>query len=284
MPAVVENAIKDALSVLRERTSVNLFDPTRKISDEEIREIIADATQAPSSYNIQHWRFIAVTDPEKKKQLQAAAYNQAKVGQASATIIVLGDLRGYEKLEKIYEPLVKRGTVTKEYVAGAVRNSTAAYSQNPQFQRDEAIRSGALAAMTLMIAAQARGYVTGPMIGFDPEQVKKLFNISDRYVPVMLITLGYPAPETSRASRGLGSMRCWLSIKARNFSESCVIPSVARNPYFFHTLSGSVGISRYARNDRKTHTKVPVLRSLRPYPKVTCHPLPAKPTISQPLL
>lgn len=194
MPVALENPVKDALSVIRERTSVNIFDSARKISEDEIREIIADAVQAPSSYNIQHWRFVAVIDPEKKKQLQAAAYNQVKVGQASATIIVLGDLRGYEKMEKIYAPLVQRGVVTKQYAEGAAKNAAQAYSSNPQFQRDEAIRSGALAAMTLMIAAQARGYATGPMVGFDPEQVKRVFEIPDRYVPVMLVTLGYAAP------------------------------------------------------------------------------------------
>jgi nitroreductase len=194
MQAAGESAMKSAVAVIHERTSINNFDSSKQISEAEIREIIGDAIQAPSSYNIQHWRFVAVTDPEKKKQLQAAAYNQTKVGQASATIIVLGDLRGYEKLEKILEPLVRRGAVTKEAAAGTARNASSAYANNPQFQRDEAIRSGALAAMTLMIAAQARGYVTGPMIGFDPEKVKKVFNISDRYVPVMLVTLGYAAP------------------------------------------------------------------------------------------
>ena len=45
--------------------------------------------------------------------------------------------------------------------------------------------------------AQARGYATGPMIGFEPEKVKKLFGISDRYVPVMLVTLGHAAPGNS---------------------------------------------------------------------------------------
>jgi len=186
--------MKDALAVIRERTSVNLFDPSKQISEAEIREIVADAIQAPSSYNIQHWRFVAVTDPEKKKQLQAAAHNQTKVGQASATMIVLGDLHGYEKLGKILSPLVKSGAITQDAVDSSAKRAASAYAGNPQLQRDEAIRSGALAGMTFMIAAQARGYVTGPMIGFDPEQVKKLFRISDRYVPVMLITLGYPAP------------------------------------------------------------------------------------------
>lgn len=194
MPTAIQDRAKDALSVIRERTSINLFDSNKPISETEIRDIITDATEAPSSFNIQHWRFVVVTDPEKKKQLQAAAYNQVKVGQASATVIVLGDLRGYEKLEEIYAPLVQRGVMTKEALAGIVQRSVDAYSSNSQFARDEAIRSGAMAAMTLMIAAQARGYVTGPMIGFDPEQVKKAFDIPDRYVPVMLVTLGHAAP------------------------------------------------------------------------------------------
>jgi len=194
--------MKDALAVIRERTSINLFDSSKQISEAEIRDIVADAIQAPSSYNIQHWRFVAVTDPERKKQLQAAAYNQAKVGQASATIIVLGDLRGYEKMSKILAPLVKVGTITQEAANSTAQRAAASYTSNPQFQRDEAIRSGALAGMTLMIAAQAGGYATGPMIGFDPEQVKKLFGISDRYVPVMLITLGHAAPgNASRKPR-----------------------------------------------------------------------------------
>ena len=186
--------MKDALAVIHERTSVNKFDSSKTISEREIRKIVADAIEAPSSYNIQHWRFVAVTDPEKKKQLQAAAYNQMKVGHASATIIVLGDLRAHEKLEKIYAPLVQQGVMNKEQVNGIVQQASATYGSNPQFARDEAIRSGAMAAMTLMIAAQTRGYATGPMIGFDPEQVKKKFNISDRYLPIMLVTLGHAAP------------------------------------------------------------------------------------------
>ena len=189
--------MKDALAVIHERTSINNFDPNKPITEAEIRQIVGDAIEAPSSYNIQHWRFVAVTDPEKKRQLQAASYNQAKVSQASATIIVLGDLRGYEKVEKIYQPLVQTGVFTKEAVAGIAQRAAGAYSTNPQFQRDEAIRSGAMAAMVLMIAAQARGYATGPMIGFDPEQVRKLFKISDRYVPVMLVTLGHALPGNS---------------------------------------------------------------------------------------
>ena len=47
--------------------------------------------------------------------------------------------------------------------------------------------------MTLMLAAEARGLVTGPLSGFDPDQVRQAFDIGDRYLPVMLVAVGYAA-------------------------------------------------------------------------------------------
>ncbi len=56
--------------------------------------------------------------------------------------------------------------------------------------RDEAIRSASLAAMTLMYAAKNRGYGTCPIIGFDADEIAKLFRLSPNYIPVMLVALG----------------------------------------------------------------------------------------------
>ena len=90
----------DALTALRERISADKFDPSRRLSEAEIRELVAYATEAPSSFNIQHWRFVAVADPEDKERLKSLAYNQQKVADASVVFIILGDLRGYEKLDR----------------------------------------------------------------------------------------------------------------------------------------------------------------------------------------
>jgi nitroreductase len=64
------------------------------------------------------------------------------------------------------------------------------YEGKPQFQRDEAIRSASLAAMTLMLAAEAEGLATCPMIGFSPAKVAAIVDLDDRHVPVMLLCLG----------------------------------------------------------------------------------------------
>jgi nitroreductase len=75
------------------------------------------------------------------------------------------------------------------------------YTGKPQLQRDEALRSGSLAAMTLMLVAQDMGLSTCPMIGFDATKVAGLLGIPDDHVPVMIVTLGKgtrPARPTSR--------------------------------------------------------------------------------------
>lgn len=181
-----------ALELIRSRISANKFDTTKTLSQQEIRELVEYATQAPSSTNIQHWRFIAVTKPADKERLKQAAFGQQKVADAAVTFIVLGDLRGHEKLGTILDRSVKAGILDQQTRDRWVDTANESYA-NPLKARDEAIRSASLAAMTLMIAAQAKGLVSGPMIGFDPEGVKREFGISDRYVPVMLLTVGYPA-------------------------------------------------------------------------------------------
>ncbi|MGQ9836533.1 MAG: nitroreductase family protein [Cyanobacteriota bacterium] len=184
----------DALTALKERISANKFDTSRSLSTAEIKELVAYATEAPSAYNIQHWRFVAVTELEAKERLKSVAYNQQKVVDASVVLIILGDLRGYEKMPQIVEQTVAAGILSAEKGEDWVKMAQGFYLNNPTLARDEAIRSGAMAAMALMIAAQAKGLVSGPMIGFDPEGVKREFAIPDRYVPVMLLPIGYAAP------------------------------------------------------------------------------------------
>ena len=66
------------------------------------------------------------------------------------------------------------------------------YGSDSRLARDEAIRSASLAAMTLMLAAGNRGYVSCP-IGFNPVQVMEILSISGHYVPVMMVAVGRPS-------------------------------------------------------------------------------------------
>lgn len=74
------------------------------------------------------------------------------------------------------------------------------YERNGErFQEDEAIRNACLNAMSLMYAAEEYGWNTCPMIGFNPEELKKEFNIPENLIPVLMITLGKADKSRERA-------------------------------------------------------------------------------------
>jgi nitroreductase len=185
--------MSDFLKVLNERTSAEHFSSAMPISVQEIKELVSEACQAPSSFNIQHWRFIAVTDERIRERLKGTTIepNQERVARAPLIFLILGDLNGHKKLEGILDETVRAGLLREE-VADIWSKMAAMYGSDHRLARDEAIRSASLAAMTLMLAAGNRGYVSCP-IGFNPAQVMEILSISDRYVPVMMLALGPPA-------------------------------------------------------------------------------------------
>ncbi|MBL4583818.1 MAG: nitroreductase family protein [Pseudomonadales bacterium] len=180
-------------SLIESRVSTGLYDSSRTLPDEVVNELVRLATRAPSAYNLQNWRFIAVRSEEAKARLKAAAYDQPQVLDAQVTFIVCGCLAAHEGLAQALQPSVEAGIFGQEMLEGWVAAATSGHENNFSKQRDEAFRSASLAAMTLMLAAEDMGLATGPMSGFDTEAVSKAFNLTDKDIPVMLITAGYAA-------------------------------------------------------------------------------------------
>ena len=182
-----------ALEALKQRTSVESH--RSQAAFERSGDPGAGLLCDRSAVVLQHpaLALFAVRDAAAKQKLKGHAYNQPKVADAAVTFIVLGDLQGHEKLHLAMSPLVKSGTMDQKSLDGLIGMANQFYSGNVQSSRDEAIRSASFAAMNLMTAAQAKGLVSAPMIGFDPVGVMREFGISERYIPVLLLAVGYPA-------------------------------------------------------------------------------------------
>jgi len=183
-------------SAVQQRRSIKSYQPDREISDAELKELMQEVVLSPSSFNLQHWTFIAVRNKDLKNKIQQSAWNQEQVGTCSILLVICGKLNAHEDAPEIYKGTAKE---IQDKILPMIKSF---YSGNDQLQRDEAIRSASLAAMTLMLAAQNRGLATVPMIGFDPEAVSKLVNIKPNYLPVMLMPIGYkkddPRPRDYR--------------------------------------------------------------------------------------
>jgi len=183
----------DFQQILLGRRSIRKYDSSVKISKEEMAEMIEDATRAPSSVNMQPWRFLVIESEEGKATLTPLArFNQLQVETSSAMIAVFGDLNSFENGEEIYSKAVELGympTEVKEKQMAALTNYYANLS--PEVNKETVLIDGGLVSMQFMLTARAHGYDTCPIGGFEKDQIAEAFGMDkERYVPVMLISIG----------------------------------------------------------------------------------------------
>lgn len=187
-------AALDLYTVLKERHSVRSYDPSVRISREELTEILELASTAPSSSNIQPWRFLVIDDEKLKEELVTIANGQKHVAEAAAVIAVLGDLESYNKADQIYSKTVEAGQMTEENKNAMVERIVQMYGGLPKDKLHNInLLDAGLVSMQLMLIAKAKGYDTVPMGGFNAEKFKEAYNLPDTLVPAVLIAIGKAA-------------------------------------------------------------------------------------------
>ncbi|MEC1584957.1 nitroreductase family protein [Bacillus spizizenii] len=188
----------DFMEIMKGRRSIRNYDPTVKISKEEMTEILEEATTAPSSVNAQPWRFLVIDSPEGKEKLAPlASFNQTQVTTSSAVIAVFADMNNADYLEEIYSKAVELGYMPQEVKDRQIAALTAHFEKLPaQVNRETILIDGGLVSMQLMLTARAHGYDTNPIGGYDKENITETFGLDkERYVPVMLLSIGKAADE-----------------------------------------------------------------------------------------
>lgn len=173
------------LEAINQRRAVKYYDPSHQMPKAEIEQLISTAMLAPTSFNIQNWRFVVVTDKALREQIKAAAWNQAQVTDASILVIMCADLKSWEKNPERY--WANAPQETQKILVPMIGNF---YGGREQVQRDEAMRSCGIAAQTLMLTAKDMGYDSCPMIGFDADKVAELINLPKDHVIAMMISIG----------------------------------------------------------------------------------------------
>ena len=172
-------------TAIKSRRAIKAFDPSHRMSKDETEQLLSLALLSPTSFNIQNWRFLMVRDPELRRQIRAVAWDQAQVTDASLLIVLTADLKSWAKEPARYWRNAPQPV--QEFILPAIEQF---YNGHEQVQRDEAMRSCGIVAMTLMLAAQEMGYASCPMVGFDFDKVGKLINLPVDHVVAMFVTIG----------------------------------------------------------------------------------------------
>lgn len=194
----------DFSEILNGRRSIKEYDPTVKISHEEMSEIITQASKAPSSINMQPWRFLVIDSEEGKAKLAPLSrFNKDKVLSSSAVIAVFADLNNFDFAEEIYGKAVELGYMPQEVKEFQLNAFKPIYEKMSNEQmKDTIMLDAGLVSMQLMLVARAYGYDTNPIGGYEKDQIAEAFDLEkERYMPVMLITIGKAINEGFQSYR-----------------------------------------------------------------------------------
>jgi nitroreductase len=193
--------LKPITQVVLERRATIHFKEDEEVPEDILRAILLLGAQAPSGYNLQPWRFIVVREAENRRRLQQVAFKQPKVAEAPVVIICLGMTEEWKELaDEVFEEGARRGAgdleAWKQARDGAV-GFVSTFSPAVWVNRHTMI-----AVTTMMLVAEAYGFDTAPMEGFDAAGVKREFSVPDEAEVVCLLAIGRAAepdkPYTGR--------------------------------------------------------------------------------------
>ncbi len=183
----------DFNDVVFNRRSIKTYDTNVKISRDEMLEMIKEATLAPSSINIQPWRFVVVDSKEGKDTLRPLVrFNQSQNDTSSAMVVLFGDMECIKNADKIYSKAVDKGLMLSEVKEQLLSTFVPFYENASRQKMNDMVKIDcSLAAMQFMLVARHHGYDTNAIGGFDEENITKALNFDEsRYVPVMIISIG----------------------------------------------------------------------------------------------
>ncbi|MER2008020.1 MAG: nitroreductase family protein [Psychrobacillus sp.] len=188
--------------LIHERKSVRKYKENVVIPHEDLQTLLQKAITAPSSSNMQPWRFIVIEDQQVKKELRPIANNQEQVETSSAIIAVLGDLEMYKNTEKIYNTNFEKGYMSREIANFMIESSLSLYGNLPEEVMKNIVHFDAgLVSMQIMLLAKDMGYDTVPMGGFDKVKFAEKFNLPQNEIPILLIAIGEAAAPAYGSSR-----------------------------------------------------------------------------------
>jgi len=181
------------------RHACKIFDESKKIPDEKMKYILEAGRTSPSSFGMEAWKFLVITNEELKEKIKPLCWNQPQITTCSHLVIVLAGIESVKPSSGEVEKRFARRPMDKE----TLENYMSIYAGHlaDTLSSDKNIyawtaRQTYIAAGNMMTAAAFEGIDSCPIEGFEKENLEKLLALDTRkYQIAMLLPFGYRINE-----------------------------------------------------------------------------------------
>jgi len=199
------NKKEDFLEMMDFRHACKIFDETKKISDEDINYILEVARKSPSSFGMEAWKFLVITNDELREKLKPFCWNQPQITTCSHLVVVLAGIETL-KVESgvVHSQLSRRGMPKEkldsfiELYASHLEDTLSSDEKTYQWSA----RQTYIASANMMNAAAFMRIDSCPIEGFEKENVEKVLELdTTKFQVAMLLPFGYRVNKQSTQLR-----------------------------------------------------------------------------------
>ena len=198
--------MKDFLEAMNFRHACKLFDENRKIPKEDFLYVLEAGRLSPSSFGMEHWRFLVITDKSLKEKLKPLCWNQAQITTCSHLLVIKAVKEALKPNSEYVRKMFLRRGLDEE--------STKAYMKKyAEFMSDKldeeklfcwSAKQCYIALANMLTAAAFKGIDSCPIEGFEKEKAERLLGIDTKKEEIaVLAAFGYrvnPPSEKKRLS------------------------------------------------------------------------------------
>lgn len=177
------------------RHACKVFDESKKISDEDLHYILEAGRKSPSSFGMEAWKFLVITNEELKAKLRPACWDQVQITSCSHLVVILAGINSVRPQSGIPLKRFARRNMPQEklefylnlysaHLEDTLRNDDNIYAWTA--------RQTFIAAANMMTAAAVKGIDSCPIEGFDKEQVEEILALDkSQYRLTLVLPFGY---------------------------------------------------------------------------------------------
>lgn len=195
----------DFTKAMNFRHACKIFDETKKINDEEMHYILEAGRKSPSSFGMEGWKFLVITNEDLKATLRPACWDQVQVTSSSHLVIILAAIDNVKVESGEVEKRFKRRDMPQESLDAYM--GIYAKHLEKTLSSDENIynwtsKQTYIALGNMMTAAAYIGIDSCPIEGFEKEKVEEILELdTTKWQVSVVVPFGYrlnAQPEQQR--------------------------------------------------------------------------------------
>ena len=187
------------------RHACKIFDDTKKISDEDINYILDAGHRSPSSFGMEAWKFLVITNEELKAKLRPACWNQVQITSCSHLVIILAGIESAKPESGEVEKRFKRREMTQEqfdFYMDLYSNHLKETLSSDEKLLAWTSKQTYIAAANMMTGAASLGIDSCPIEGFERDKVEEILKLDkSKYRLSLVLPFGYRINEQSQQLR-----------------------------------------------------------------------------------